>query len=130
MNDTDRELLSAFFDGEPVDAAALAAALENEAAIETLRGFARLHAEVASSGLAPRPGWVQATRAKLVDLDGGSWWARWVAVAAPPLGAAAVADRAGTGDREAPHGDAHDRVRARERLEIGIDDPLGRGGSS
>ena len=36
MNDTDRELLSAFFDGEPVDAAALAAALENEAAIETL----------------------------------------------------------------------------------------------
>ena len=90
MNDTDRELLSAFFDGEPVDAAALAAALENEAAIESLRGFARRHAEVASSGLAPRPGWVQATRAKLVDLDGGSWWARWVAVPAPALVAAAV----------------------------------------
>jgi hypothetical protein len=89
MTDNDLELLSAYFDGDRVDPRRLVDVLENPDAIDVLRDFAKVRAEVMVEAL-PREAWVRQTRARLDALGGGSLWRRWVPIPAPALVAAAV----------------------------------------
>ena len=89
MTDDDLELLSAYSDGDRVDPRRLVEVLHNPDAIDVLRDFARLRAEVMVEAL-PREAWVRRTRAQLDALGGGSLWRRWVPIPAPALAAAAV----------------------------------------
>jgi hypothetical protein len=90
MNHEDKLLLSAFFDGERMDRRRLVEALDDPTAIDVLREFARLAAELETPATAPHPSWVAVTRTKLGRLDAGPWWRRWVPVPAPALAAAVL----------------------------------------
>lgn len=118
MNDAELELLSAFFDGRPVDAAQLALILGDPASLETLRDFARLRASVAATTPLPRDEWVAVLRARLAREAGARprglrlaaaaalvvvaaslhAWSRWQA----PGPSSAVASKAQAGDELPP----------------------------
>lgn len=82
------ERLSAFLDGEEVEAEALAAALSAEGAREALLDFALLRAEIQRDESEPSPQTVRSIRRRLGDGRRTAWWARVIPV--PAAAAAAV----------------------------------------
>ena len=87
--DSEMEILSAFVDGEDVDAAALVEALERPDAIEALRDFVKMRAHVRADASTPASAFHESARPASVA-GGEGWWRRSVRVRMPLLAAAAV----------------------------------------
>jgi hypothetical protein len=96
VNANSLEILSAFIDGEPVDPAALAAALVSPGGREALLDFARLRSAIAADETQPSPEFHRRMHEVLDATRGGGWriwnYRRFAAAAVLALAAAGLLD--------------------------------------